>query len=170
MGTDSTMSSNPRTRRHSRLAALVAPAAVVFAGALLVLRLHFQPPTVPPYTLATFSDVTVLQRGGHFEFDARPTQEVTGAVGARAFLVRGTDVRPWDPPFEVSRDGSAHIRGPVDTLFAGVPPGDWEIDVAIGRPETLPTAPKDVLRARDTDVDAGAAAWRLVRERIVLGS
>ncbi|MGA7124493.1 MAG: hypothetical protein WBY94_30605 [Polyangiaceae bacterium] len=164
------MTSNPRTPRHSKLAALVAPAAVVVAGGLLVLRLHFQPPTVPPYTLATSGDVTVLRRGGHFELDAVPTREVTGAVGARAFLVRGTEVRPWDPPFEVSRDGSAHIRGQVDGLFAGVPPGDWEIDVAIGRPEMLPTAPKDVLRARDADVDAGAAAWRLVRERIHLGS
>ncbi len=156
--------------RPSRLAALVVPAAVVVAGALLALRLHFQPPTVPPYTIAAPGGVTVLPPGGHFELDVHPTAPVTGAVGARAFLVRGTDVRAWDPPFEVSRDGSAHIGGAVDTLFAGVPPGDWELDVAVGRPETLPTAPNDVLRARSSDVDAGVAAWRLVRERIRLGS
>jgi hypothetical protein len=164
------MTSNTQGDRSSRLAALVLPAAVVVAGGLLALRLHFQPPTVPPYTLANSGVVTVLHPGGHFELDIHPTAEVTGAVGARAFLVRGNDIRAWDPRFEVSRDGSAHIGGDVDSLFAGVPLGDWEIDVAIGRPETLPTAPRDVLNARNADVDAGMAAWHLVRERILLGS
>jgi hypothetical protein len=52
------------------------------------------------------------------------------------------------------------ISGPVDSLFAGVPPGPWQVAVAVGRPETLPTAPRDVLRARDSD--GGTTAWRLV--------
>lgn|ERR1700690_3204360 len=163
-----TMTSNPRGERPSRLAILVVPAAVGVAAVLLALRLHFQPPTVPPYVLGAPVDLTVLRPGGRFELELRPTATVTGAVGARAFLVRQAEVRPWEPSFEVARDGSVRVGGTVDALFAGVPPGDWEVDVAVGRPETLPTAPKDILRARDADGDAGMAAWRLVRERIRL--
>jgi hypothetical protein len=163
------MTLTPRGERRSKLALLVVPAAVCVTGALLALRLHFQPPTVPPYTLADPDGITVLRPGGRFEVDILPAAPVAGAVGARAFLVRGSEVRPWDPQFEVTRDGSAHLSGTVDTLFAGVSPGDWEIDVAVGRPETLPTAPRDILRGRDADVDAGMAAWRLVRKRVRLG-
>lgn len=166
-------SARPASRaRHATsaiLPLLLVPAAAIVAGALLVLRLHFQPPTVPPYTLAQAEDPPPLRPGSHFEVNVRPTAEVTGAVGARAFLLRGTEVRPWDPPFQVARDGTVRIAGSVDALFAGVPPGEWEIAIAIGRPETLPTAPRDVLRARNADVSAGAAAWRLVRQRIRLG-
>jgi hypothetical protein len=92
---------------------------------------------------------------------------VTGAVAVRGFLLRGDEVRPWDPPFEVSRDGSVRVSGPVDALFKGVPAGEWEVALAVGRPEALPTAPRDVLRARDPD--AGSQAWRLLRRRVVLG-
>jgi hypothetical protein len=162
------MTSRAPGSRPSFAVLLLLPVAVIVAGALLALRLYFQPPTVPPYTLAVPSNEAALERGGRFEVDVRPTVPVTGAVGARAFLLRGAEVRPWDPPFEVARDGSVRIVGAVGALFAGVPPGEWEIAVAVGRPETLPTAPKDVLRGRD--IDTGKAAWRLVRERIRLGS
>ncbi len=161
------MTSNSRGGRSNRLAVLVVPAAVGATGVLLALRMHFQPPTVPPYVLAVPSDLTVLRPGGLFELELRPTETVTGAVGARAFLVRGSEVRPWEPSFEVARDGSVRLAGAVDSLFAGVPAGDWEIDVAIGRPETLPAAARDVLRGRDADA---GAAWHVVRERIRVGN
>lgn len=164
------MTSSVRSERSSTVALLLVPAAVATAGALLALRLYFQPPTVPPYRLAAPSGETTLRPGDQFEVNMRPTAPVTGAVGARAFLLRGNEVHPWEPPFEVARDGSVRIAGSVNALFANVPAGEWEIAVAVGRPETLPTAPKDILRGRDADVDAGAAAWRLVRERIRLGS
>jgi hypothetical protein len=78
----------------------------------------------------------------------------------------------------VDRDGSLRISGSVDALFAGVPAGPWEIAVAVGRPENLPASPRDVLRARDLDAtraprdaspDAGAAAWHLVVQRVLVG-
>jgi hypothetical protein len=151
---------------------LLVPAATVAAGALIALRMHFEPPTVPPYTLAGAADGVLLAPGARFEVDLRPTAPVTGAVAARAFLVRGGEVRPWDPPFSVSTDGSVRISGTVGALFAGVPAGEWEIAVAVGRPEVLPTAPRDVLRARAEDGrhPEAAAAWHLVRERVRLGS
>jgi hypothetical protein len=159
---------------HSRAALVLVPAAAATAGALIWLRLHFQPPTVPGYVLApssaeeTLPGPLPLLPGARFEVEVRPTAPVKGAVGARAFLLRGDEVRPWDPPFSVDADGSVRIAGPVDTLFARVPAGEWEIAVAVGRPEELPTAPMDVLRARDAG--AGPAGWRLVRERVRLGS
>ncbi len=112
----------------------------------------------------------MLRPGGRFQVDLRPDAHVEGAIAARAFLLRDGQVRPWDPPFEVTRDGSVRIAGPVDALFAGVPSGPWEIAVAVGRPETLPTAPKTILRARDDAAsETGDAAWRLVRGSVSLG-
>jgi hypothetical protein len=165
-------------------AVLVVPAAVVVASVLLFVRMKLEPPTVPPYVLAATGEAgpsrpdapsamapMALRRGGRFTLAAEPLGMVQGAVGARAFLVRGEDeVRLWEPPFSVDRDGSVHIEGAAAVLFRDVPSGPWEIDVAIGRPETLPTAPRDILRARTADAGSGAgwAPWQLVRERVDL--
>ncbi|MDP9034579.1 MAG: hypothetical protein M3O50_07205 [Myxococcota bacterium] len=158
------MTANPR----KLLALLLIPAAFGVSGALLAMRVHFQPPTVPRYALEPESQ-TVPARGGRFEVTIHPEGHVDGAVAVRAFLLRGDQVRPWDPAFHVERDGSVLIAGAVERLFPGVPPGDWELAVAVGRPETLPTAPKTILRARDeASSGAGDAAWRLVRGRVRL--
>jgi hypothetical protein len=156
------------SRRRSVVALLLVPAAIAVTAALLLLRLRMEPPTVPAYSLvAGDGGGEVLHPGGRFHLVVEPQGIVTGAVAARGFLLRGDEVEPWEAPFTVDRDGSIHIDGPVDTLFAGVARGPCEVAVAVGRPETLPTAPRDVLRARDAG--AGDAAWRLVRERVVLG-
>jgi hypothetical protein len=155
------------TRRRSVVALLLVPAAILVTATLLVLRLRMEPPTVPTYALAGDGGSVALHAGERFRLVVEPEGLVTGAVAARGFLVRGDEVQAWDPPFTVDRDGTIRLDGPVDALFAGVPPGPWDIAVAVGRPETLPTAPRDVLRARDAG--AGDAAWRLVREHVVLG-
>jgi hypothetical protein len=157
-----------RTSRGRLVAVLLVPAATLVAAALLVLRMHVEPPTVPTYALAsaTAEEPVQLAPGARFEIEARPTQEVTGAIAARAFLLRGDEVRPWNPVIEVERDGTVRVSGAVEKLFAGVPAGEWEVALAVGRPESLPTAPHDVLRARNPD--AGSEAWRLVRRRVVL--
>ncbi len=164
----------PRPATRKAAALLLVPSAAVVAAALVGLRLHFQPPTVPRYNLS-FAGVPSdagpakeipLTRGGRLEIDLRPEAAITGAVGARGFLLRGDEVRAWDPPFSVAIDGVVRIAGPVDELFAGVPQGPWEVAVAVGRPEVLPTAPRDVLRRRSDDpVRAG---WHLVHSRIRL--
>jgi hypothetical protein len=149
---------------------LLVSLAVAVAAGLLVLRLHFQPPTVPVYALVPppGEGELLVAHGKDFTVVARPEGPVVGAVAARGFLVRGNQVRPWDPPFEVTRDGSVRIAGKVDVLFAGVPEGSWDVALAVGRPENLPTAPIDVLHAT-APAGTGAAAWRLLRERIRLG-
>jgi hypothetical protein len=142
------------------VALLLVPAAIALAVVLLVLRVRLEPPTVPAYELVD-GGTAVLRPGGRFEMEVEPAAQVVGAVGVHAFLVQGNTVRPWDPPVEIVRGGTVHIEGPVDRLFAGVPPGEWDVALAVGRPETLPRAPVDVLGAHGTD--AAAAAWRLVR-------
>jgi hypothetical protein len=156
------------TASGKRAALLLVPTAIAVAAGLVALRLHFQPPTVPTYVVKEASDTEVaLQAGDRFEIAAQPTAPVQGAIAARGFLIRGDEVRAWDPPFSVATDGSVRISGPVDALFRGVPPGAWEVAVAVGRPELLPTAPRDVLSRRADD--GGPAGWRLVRERVRLG-
>jgi hypothetical protein len=110
-----------------------------------------------------------LAPGSQFELELRPQAPLSGAVAARGFLLQGDTVRPWDPAFTVATDETVRISGPVDAIFAGVSPGAWEVAVAVGRPETLPTAPMDVLRARGAQPEPNEkVGWRLVRERVVL--
>jgi hypothetical protein len=152
---------------RNKIALVLVPGAAAVAVALVSLRLHFQPPTVPEFARADATqDEVTLDPGGRFELELRPQVPVIGAIAARGFLLRGDTVRAWDPPFSVARDGTVRIAGPVDALFAGVPPGAWEVAVAVGRPETLPTAPNDVLRARGPQPES--VSWRLVRERVLL--
>ena len=153
---------------QNKIALVLLPGAVAVAVGLVSLRMHFQPPTVPAFAIADAQEEVSVERGGQFSLEVRPAAPFDGAIAARGFLLRGDDVRPWDPPFSVAADGTVHIVGAVDALFAGVPPGSWEIAVAIGRPETLPTAPNDVLRAREQAAGA-SVSWRLVRERIHRG-
>jgi hypothetical protein len=148
-------------------ALLVAPAAVVAAAVLLVLRLRLEPPTVPAYVLVE-GGPPVLSKDARFEMVVDPTNQVTGAIGVKAFLLQNDTVRPWDPPVDVERGGTVRVEGPVDRLFAGVPAGDWDVALVVGRPETLPTATADVLRARNASADGGAAAYHLVRMHVRL--
>jgi hypothetical protein len=152
----------------NKIALVVVPAAAAVAIGLVGLRLHFQPPTVPVFAITNGKDEVTLSPGDVYELEIRPESHVIGAIGARGFLLRENQVRPWDPPFSVQTDGSIRIAGPVNALFRDVPEGPWEVAVAVGRPEVLPTAPLDVLRGRDqNETEVG---WRLVRERVRLVS
>jgi hypothetical protein len=153
--------------QNNKIALVLLPAAAAVAVGLVSLRLHFQPPTVPDFAVAGATEPLAVMPGTSFAIELKPRAPVSGAIAARGFLLRGDEVRPWDPPFTVAPDGTVRIAGAVDTLFAGIPAGPWEIAVAVGRPETLPTAPKDVLRASREQAPA-EASWRLVRERISL--
>ncbi len=147
-------------------ALLLVLSAGVAAAALLSARLFLEPPTVPAYTITAGGPA--LHAADTFRADVMPSAPVDGAIAARAFLLRGDTVRAWDPPFSVEPGGAVHLTGRVDTLFAGIPGGAWEVAIAVGRPETLPTAPKDVLRARDATADTRSLAWRLVRAPVDL--
>jgi hypothetical protein len=164
--------------RRNAIALLLVPSAAVAAGALVLFRLHFQPPNVPRYQATVTRDAQApagdagpanepaLGRDSRVEIELRPQGPVTGAVGARAFLLRGDEVHAWDPPFSVGLDGIVRLRGRVDQLFEGVPRGRWEVAIAVGRPEVLPTAPRDVLARKNED--PVLAGWHLVRTSVRL--
>jgi hypothetical protein len=153
--------------KSGRTVALVlVPGAVLLAIVMLVLRTRVQPLTIPTYSIAAGS-TTELRPGGQFSLQLDPRGPLTGAVMARGFLTQGTDMRPWEPVFLVDKDGTIHVAGPVDTLFAGVPAGEWELDLVVGRPELLPRSPNDALKGRDADVSGGA--WYLLHERLRVG-
>jgi hypothetical protein len=165
------MSSHGDRRAQRRIVAAIVPGAVAVAALLIALRLHFEPPTIPPYAIVgaepTQPDV-VLTPDAMFEVELRPASPVHGAIGVRGFLRQGDVLRPWDPPYLVSPDGKVRVAGPVRQLFAGVAPGHWEAIFAVGRPELLPTAPSDVLRARRAGPGFESGGWRLTLERVVL--
>jgi hypothetical protein len=149
------------------VALLLVPGAAVVAVVLLVLRVHVQPLTIPAYSIAAGS-TTELRPGGQFSLQLDPRGPLTGAVMAKAFLLRGTTLQAWEPVFVVDKDGTIHVTGQVDTLFAGVPAGEWELDVVVGRPEQLPRTPDDAVKGRDAQVSGGA--WQLLHERVRVGA
>jgi hypothetical protein len=160
-------------KRGNLLALALVPGAGLVAVGLFLLRMHFQPPTVPAFAIARPVDTLALDglpltAGQQFALEVHPTGPVRGAIAARGFLLRGDEIRPWSVPFSVDVDGTVRIDGPVDALFAGVPAGAWDVAVVIGRPETLPTTPNDVLRAAHATEDLPDLSWRLVRERVFL--
>ena len=148
----------------NKIALVIVPAAVAVTAVLVSLRMHFQPPTVPTFAIAGAMDGATLGKGDNFNLLIRPTSRVQGAVAARGFLLQGDQTRAWNPTFVVAEDGTVTLSGPVEKVFADVPPGPWDVAVIVGRPETLPTKPDEVLRARDQY----ELSWRLVREHIIL--
>lgn len=149
------------------IALLLVPGAAALAVVMLLLRVHVQPLTIPPYSIASGS-TTELRPGGQFSLELDPKGPLTGAVMAKAFLLQGTTLHAWEPVFVVDKDGTIHVAGPVDTLFAGVPAGEWELEVVVGRPEQLPRTPDDAVKGRDAPVSGGA--WQLLHERVHVGA
>ncbi|WP_438001100.1 hypothetical protein WMF26_16365 [Sorangium sp. So ce185] len=85
-----------------------------------------------------------LGPGSRLEIALRPATRVEGPVAVRAFLIAGGKALPWDVRPEVSAQGAARIAGDTEALFRGVPEGEWEIAIAIGRPEALPDRPAEL--------------------------
>jgi hypothetical protein len=151
------------------VAILIAPVGAGVAAGLVALRLYFQPPTVPGYAVAgDAGGVVTLGPGAAFEMIIRPSAPVTGVVGARGFLFREGRRLPWEPTFSVAVDGTVSVAGTREALFPGVPPGDWDVAVAVGRPETLPSRPED-FKAESTRADTNKhTPFRVIHEHVHL--
>lgn len=74
------------------------------------------------------------------EITLRPTVPAKGPIEVRAFLLRNGEARPWAPAVKVAEGGAAQVAGAKEVLFAGIEAGAWEMVLAIGRPESLPSA------------------------------
>lgn len=155
-----------------------ALAALAAAAAVLLLVLPRQAPPLPGYALSLSSEQAVragtpepevprLGPGSQLDVLLRPETAVEGPVDVRAFLIRRGEARSWTPPLERSPEGAVRIRGPVEALLP-VPPGEWTLAIAVGRPGTLPESPDEV-RARVEEGRAPeAGAWRLLTRKFLL--
>lgn len=102
--------------------------------------------------------------GSHFELIARPREPVAGPLAARAALVRNGRSEVWAAPAHIIKGGAVQIEGTREAVFPGIPDGDVEIWLAIGRPGELPaTLPPEPSFASNR-------AIRVLHTRIVLAS
>jgi hypothetical protein len=137
-------------RRGRRIAGAVASALAAAAVVALFLRTPALSP-VPDFDLRVSpgdshersapADGSAPPRFGpdsHVELILTPHAPVPGKVEVRGALVRGDEVRAFDPKVEIDPSGAARIEGTRASVFPGVPDGPWEIWLAIGRPEALP--------------------------------
>ncbi|WP_437274585.1 hypothetical protein WME90_25385 [Sorangium sp. So ce375] len=107
-----------------------------------------------------------LGPGSRLEIALRPSTRVDGPIAVRAFLIQGEAARPWDVQADVSDQGAARIEGDTETLFRGVPEGEWEIAIAIGRPAALPDGAAGVVDARPHD--GKDSTFRVLRFKVLL--
>lgn len=165
----------PRRRLWGSAAALAAMAAA--AAILLVLSPRGGPP-LPGYGLSFSSEQAVradaserevprLGPGSQLELLLRPEQAVAEPVEVRAFLLRPGEARAWTPPMERSAEGAVRIRGPVEALLS-IPPGEWTLALAVGRPGTLPEAPREVLVLWEEGRAPAAGSWHLLTRSFLL--
>lgn len=170
-----------RTRAREIVTAAGWALAALLAVLLALRPAPFAPPepSLPPYHAALRGGAigasagpggpaeVILRPGDILDITLRPATRVGFYVRARAYLVRGDEVRPWAAPVRLDGDGGAHVAGVREALFAGVPAGAWEIVVAIGRAEALPASP-EALAAALRAGDAAGRGYRLARGRVIL--
>lgn len=107
-----------------------------------------------------------LGPGSRLEITLRPATRVDGPVAVRAFLIQGETARPWDVHADLSEQGAARIEGDTETLFPGVPEGEWEIALAIGRPAALPDSAAEVRAPRPSEKKD--KPFRILRFKVLL--
>ncbi|WP_437790652.1 hypothetical protein [Sorangium sp. So ce693] len=107
-----------------------------------------------------------LGPGSRLEITLRPATRVDGPVAVRAFLIQGDTARPWDVHADLSEQGAARIEGDTETLFSGVPEGEWEIAIAIGRPAALPDSAAGLTDARPSEKKD--KPFRILRFKVLL--
>lgn len=166
----------PRRRRLA--AAVVAMTAAVAAMLLVVLRPA--PGPLPPYQLG-FSGgeravrggpagpsqggegVPVLRPGSRLELVLRPQRPVGGRVAVAAFRAGEGEVQPWPVPLEIAASGAVRVAGVVGEEIP-LPPGEWDLILAVGRPRRLPDAAA-IERALG-DGPPGSGSWTAHRLRV----
>ena len=166
---------SPRRRLRGIAPAL---AAMAVAAAVLIGVFSRGEPPLPGYGLSFSSEQGVragapelevprLGPGSLVELVLRPEQAVEEPVEVRAFLLRPGEARAWTPPMERSSEGAVRIRGPVEALLS-IPPGEWTLAIAVGRPGTLPEDPGEVLAFLEQGRAPEAGSWRLLTRRFLL--
>ncbi len=164
-----------RARRWARVAVPVFAAA----AAMTLVLWPSAPPPLPPYRLelsatalqqrgdapAVEGEIVVhLGAGDHVVVVLRPAARVEGPVAARAFWRGAGPAEVWSAPLEVADGGAVRLDGSGDALFGGRP-GRWEIAIAVGRPEAMPTDAAQVFQMLDEGGVDPEAPYRLLTAR-----
>lgn len=170
----------PRSSRRGVAMAFSGVALAAGITLLLVLpgRGAFSPlpSPLPDYSITLLGEQTergpamatplpVFGPGSEIDLVLRPDTATTGAIAARAFIVRGGVVEAWTPPMEISSSGSVRIAGSFEAVFRGIPPGPVELALAVGRPGSIPDDMSVVSPASAGASAPGERAWRLVSIR-----
>jgi ferric-dicitrate binding protein FerR (iron transport regulator) len=164
-------------RRRLRMA-VPGVAALAAAAAVFLLVSPRGGPPLPGYTLSLSSEQEVrsgapeaevprLGPGSLIDLILRPEQAVAEPVEVRAFLLRPGEARAWTPPMERSAEGAVRIHGSVESLLS-IPPGEWTLAIAVGRPGTLPTDPGELRPLVEEGRAPAAGSWRLLTRRFLL--
>jgi len=107
-----------------------------------VVRAADLPPELPnraprQATLPTLP--TLLGAGASFGLVLRPDTPVDQPVEILSCSIRDGRVGPWNAPWERADSGSFHVEGSRETLFAGEPPGEVTLALAVGNKASLPS-------------------------------
>lgn len=167
--------SAPRKSRRGMAAAFSVVALA--AGITLVLALPGRGLSpLPDYSISLLGEQTqrgpavgtplpVFGPGSDVDLVLRPNTATTGAVAARAFILRDGIAEAWTPPMEISSSGSVRIAGSFEVVFRGIPTGTVDLAVMIGRPGSIPDEPTMVAPGPVGASAPGESAWRLIRIR-----
>jgi hypothetical protein len=85
------------------------------------------------------ADMVRARAGVRVQISARPTAKPEGEVVARAFVLEGGAAKEWKVPIEIAEDGVLRIAGDAGSIFPE-PSGDWDVVLAVARPQVVPTA------------------------------
>jgi hypothetical protein len=92
---------------------------------------------------------------GSFELLARPNDAVVGPIAAKAFIVRGAEVQPFEGDLELAAKGSVRLTGENRALT-----GASELRIVVGRPDLI--GPTDA-RAKAGAPSASGRGWQVLR-------
>lgn len=106
--------------------------------------------------------------GSRLSITLRPAERIEGVIEARAVLRRGGEVRAWAPAFEAAEGGALRVSGTRESLFAGVPAGDWELVFAVGRASDLPSV--SALTQLSGNDKAEPSSYKLLRYRVLIAN
>ncbi len=164
-----------RRRRRMVSGALGVVAAAAAAVLLLIPRVE----PLPGYALlhsggdaqvradpaATAVAEQRLRVGSRLRLVLRPSSKVEGPVAVRAFAraVGAAAATELALPAEISPDGGVKIDVEVGGDVA-LAPGDWDLFLAVGRPDVLPVAADAPAAGPDPRTDG----WQLVHLRLVV--
>lgn len=114
-----------------------------------------------PSALSPVAAPARLSLDSILQVDLRPARQVSKDVSAVAFLKEGRgQITPWNVTFDRSEAGVFQLRGRVRDL-PGIGLGRWELLVAVGYPDRLPSRSDLAQRLTHGEVSAGEG-WQLL--------